>query len=124
MKTRLIHEAKIITVLLVVGVIYFVVYSCTSFAIPCLFYKFTSLQCPACGITRMIVAMAKLDFATAYNSNQLLFIIWPFIVFHLVYAEIQYIKTGTRVLQRMNYLIWFEIFLLLLFGIIRNIYVF
>ena len=53
--------------------------------IPCIFYKITGLKCPGCGITCMLLSIWKLDFRSAYEANQMIFILQPVLV--LLYSE-------------------------------------
>lgn len=121
MKKRLLSEIKKGAVIFVVGIMYLIWVLLTGIRIPCAFYEITGLLCPACGITRMIVAVAKLDFAAAYSYNKLIFLTWPLVAIPLLHSEIRYIKTGERKSDEFNFMLWIEIGLLLVFGVIRNI---
>ena len=90
------------------------------FAIPCLFYKVTGLQCPGCGITRMILAVSEQDPKAALQANAFLFLTSPFLMFLLIYNAYKWVrneKIGTKT----------EAFAavycvgLIIFGIIRNL---
>ena len=37
--------------------------------VPCLFHATTGLECPICGMTRMCLALLKLDFENAFKAN-------------------------------------------------------
>lgn len=41
----------------------------------CNFYEVTGWLCPGCGGTRAAVALAKMDLASAWRSNQLIFLL-------------------------------------------------
>ena len=51
--------------------------------IPCIFYKITGLKCPGCGITRMLLSIWKLDFRSAYEANQMIFILQPVLYYFI-----------------------------------------
>ena len=121
MKKRLLQIVKKYAILLSIGVAYFVWAICTGIKIPCPFHVLTGLRCPACGITRMLLALAKFRFAEAYAYNPFLFFNLPIILFCIGYSEFRYIKTGQRSLGRLSVVLWVEIALLLLFGVVRNI---
>ncbi len=121
MQKRLFAVGKRIAFLLGIGVIYYLLNTLAGFEIPCLFNKVTGYLCPACGITRMVKAAARLDFAAAYSYNKALFLSWPLAAIPLAYGEVQYIRTGKRDMGRWEVLLWAEIALLLISGIVRNI---
>ena len=121
MKRRLYSEVRKITFLLLLGVAYYLLITNMKIRIPCVFNLTTGLLCPACGITRMFIAMLRFDLVAAYAYNKLLFLTWPIILFILVYQEYNYVRYGKRALAPFNFLAWTEIVLLVLFGILRNI---
>lgn len=101
---------------------YLIFVLCTGVRIPCLFYELTDLQCPGCGITRMFVSLAGFDIASAFSYNPAVFITGPFIVAYLMCSEIKYVYYGNRSLGRWEIFLWIELFLLICFGIFRNIF--
>ena len=121
MRGRLISEAKKLLIFFVIGIAYLIWVLLTDIRVPCVFHEVTGLLCPACGITRMIVATVKLDFAVAYSYNKLIFLTWPLIVIPLLHTEIRYIKIGERNPGKLSILLWIEIGLLVVFGVIRNL---
>jgi hypothetical protein len=121
MKKRLLQTMKKYAILLTIGVAYFVWTICTDIKIPCPFHLLTGVKCPACGITRMLVAIAKFRFVEAYSYNPFLFFHLPIILFCVEYSEFQYVKTGRRRLGKLSLVLWLEIILLIVFGVIRNI---
>ena len=52
--------------------------------VPCVFHEITGLLCPGCGVTHMILYMLVLDFQSALESNQLLFVIQPLIYYFII----------------------------------------
>lgn len=52
--------------------------------IPCLFRLLTGLYCPGCGVTRMCLALLRLDFAAAFYSNPVIFCGLPFIFYFVL----------------------------------------
>ena len=45
--------------------------------IPCPFRLATGLQCPGCGVTTLLLAAGRGDFAAAFAANPFLFCTWP-----------------------------------------------
>ena len=92
-------------------------------AIPCIFHEITGLYCPGCGTTRLIFALLKGNIDAAYNYNRLVFIMLPFIILYSLYMIYLYIvnkedKILNRIPKSFEYIL---IFIILLFGILRNI---
>ena len=108
-------------VLMFIGTAYLVWVLITDIRIPCPFYLLTNLYCPGCGITRMLMSIAKLDFYSAFYYNPLLFVTLRFILAVLVVSEVRYVKNGERTIGVLKYFLYAELILLLLFGIIRNL---
>ncbi len=90
--------------------------------IPCIFYKITGLKCPGCGITRMLLSIWKLDFRSAYEANQMIFILQPVLYYFIVKNVLAYIR-GQQMIYRKweNVLLYILIVLMLGFFVIRNI---
>ena len=90
------------------------------FAVPCLFHEVTGLQCPGCGITRMIRAVSEKDLESAFNANAFLFLTSPYLSFLLLYSAYKWVRnerTGTKIeASAVIYCIG-----LVVFGIIRNL---
>ena len=78
-------------------------------------------MCPGCGVTRMIVALSRFDFALAYGYNKFLFVTSPLLIFLWVYSEWNYIKNGTRDIGRLNVLLYIEGVMMFVFGVVRNL---
>ena len=66
----------------------------TGMGIPCVLHEVTGLECPGCGISRAILALARLDFAAAFDYNA----VWPLIIGYLLWIAIAgsaaYVKRG------------------------------
>lgn len=70
-----------------VGIGYYIWLKLTGLAIPCMFRKITGWLCPGCGITTLILCLAKMDFKGAYQANPFLFVTGPFLLLCLFYME-------------------------------------
>lgn len=102
------------------------VYCCfvllTGIYIPCPFYTITGFKCPGCGISHMFISLLKLDFAAAFSYNPCIFILLPFIALLLGAYIFSYIKKGSGKLPKpLNILCYIIVFLLIVFGVFRNI---
>ena len=103
------------------GIAYYFFIRLTGWSIPCMVKQMSGLKCPTCGITHMFQALFRLDFESAFKANQFLFCTWPLIGAEILF--IVYRGGNNKELPKWNYvLLFFYIFLLLIFGIIRNIY--
>ena len=121
-RERLHGVLKKYAIVLGIAIAYLILVLATGWGIPCIFYTVTGLQCPACGVSRMLLALLRLDVVAAFWYNPYLFVNAPIILFCLGYSEVQYVKTGSRTHRRwINIVLWIEIGLALLFGIARNL---
>lgn len=121
MKKRLQNTMKKYAALLCIGLAYFIWVFFTGWSIPCVIHLLTGYQCPACGITRMMVALLSGQFLEAYSYNPFLFFNLPIILFCIGYADWYYVKTGKRITNKLSVVLWLEVFFLVVFGIVRNI---
>ena len=92
LKSSLIYVATVIAV----GVAYGVFYTLTGVGIPCLLTLFTGGYCPGCGITRMFLSLARLDFVAAFKSNVLIMTVLPFALPFFARRYFTYIKYGEQ----------------------------
>ena len=122
MNTRLIEVAKKGAVLLAVGCAYSIWYLCTGIGIPCVFHEITGLDCPGCGVSRMLLSLARLDFEAAFEYNAVLLCLLPVLLGLLAVHVIRYVRTGSRRMTRFeNAVLWILIVILLLWGVLRNL---
>ena len=96
LKARLREIIKKYAILLGIGLAYLIFVLIAGFGIPCIFHLITGLQCPGCGISRMFVSLAKLDFVSAFKYNSFVFITGPFLLAYVIANEIKYIVTGNN----------------------------
>ena len=121
MKKRLIRVVRRYGVLLFVGLAYYVFVSLTNVGIPCPVRLITGLQCPGCGISRMLMSLVRLDLKAAFQYNPVVLLTMPIILFCVIRSDIDYIRTGRNSLDRYQPVWIAELVILLIFGIIRNI---
>ena len=110
------------SVILFIGFSYLIFVLCTGIRIPCLFYEITGLKCPGCGISRMFVSLAKLDFAAAFKFNPFALITGPFVLLYFVLNEIEYVKNGNGRREKLKVFIYPELVAALIYAVIRNIF--
>ena len=110
------------SIILGVGVAYLIFFLCVGFGIPCVFREITGLKCPGCGISKMFVSLARLDFVAAFRHNPVVFTTGPFLLAYLVTSEIKYIRCGERNMDKWEIFLWVELALLLAYGVLRNIF--
>ena len=105
-----------------IGLLYLIFVLCTGIRIPCLFYELSGLKCPGCGVTRMMVSLSRMDFVAAFQYNPFLFVTGPFLLAYLAASEVKYVLHGNRNMGKWQLFLWIELILLLLYGILRNIF--
>ena len=122
MKKRLKKVTIITSVLLILGICYYFFVKYTGIRIPCIFYTYTNLLCPGCGITRMFMAIGSFDFKLAFAYNPIIFSLLPLFIYLGIKIMIRYIKTGSMKLSTYENIILIIIcIIMILFGIYRNL---
>ena len=122
MKKRLYEVMKKGAVVLAIGCAYSIFHITTGLGIPCVIHEITGLKCPGCGVTRMLLALIRLDFRTAFGYNAVLLCMLPLLAALLAVSVIRYIRTGSRKLTRPeNGIMWAMIVILLAWGVVRNL---
>lgn len=109
-------EMKLILLLISFLIIFLFLNKVFNFTIPCLFHEITNLYCPGCGITRMFLALFKLDFYQAFRYNPLVFIL---LILSIVYFLVK--KIGKLNFKIPNYIYYYLLFIVIIYGILRNI---
>ena len=102
------------------GFAYYLVVRFTDLDMRCYIHELFGLNCPACGLTRMMVSLVRLDLKSAYNYNRFMFISFPAIVGEVVYLfyTIEAKKENSRINQKIVST-WVVCFII--WGIARNI---
>lgn len=91
-------------------------------AVPCLFRALTGLRCPACGATRMALALLRGDVRTAFRHNPLLFLLSPALLAVAAAVQFRYVSRGeVRFSPGLRRLMTTLYALFLLFGALRNL---
>lgn len=104
---------------LLAGYAVFVMY--TGAGIPCLFRYFFHIQCPGCGITRMLLSLARGDFLAAFHYHPAAFVAGPFLLWLLARSIKAYLTDSDicwRGWERAG--MYAVLVLLLVFTVVRN----
>ncbi len=121
MKERAVKSAKYCAALLSAGCAYLIFVIKTGIRIPCVFNLITGLKCPGCGITRMFVSLASLDFSAAWGYNPAVLLMLPLIAFFTGKYIYGYIKYGTKGFSKADNAVQIAmVAVLIVFGILRN----
>ena len=108
--------------LLTIGFIYLAITLYVGYGVRCVFNKYTGLQCPGCGATRMAMALAKLQFVAAFKYNAFLFITGPFILGSIIFNEVRFVRTGQHPSSKWRTVMIVLLILALIYGVLRNIF--
>lgn len=110
---------KEINIGLIIGMLYAVFIKITGISIPCLFREITGLKCPGCGITTFFINMFRGDIKTSISANPSLVIVLPLLGAVLVSV---YVRNSWNIKEKwILWCLYISLFLLLLFGILRNL---
>lgn len=123
MKKRIINVILFIALCSFLLIGYYYLNKLYGFSIPCPIHKITGYYCPGCGITRCLFYLMTLDIKKAFRSNQLVFILLPFIALYFFYNIYLYIfdKKDTIMKKIPNYIFIIILIIVIAFGIVRNL---
>lgn len=109
-------------VLLLCGLAYALWLRVGGFGIPCMFHTLTGLDCPSCGVTRMCMALLRLDFEAAFGYNAAIFCLLPLGIAVAARQTYIYVRYGRVRLERWaTAAVVLMIVVLLVFGVVRNL---
>lgn len=110
-------------IVFIIGILYFIWYQFMNLGLPCVFYKVTGFYCPGCGVTRMFLALSRLDLAEAFRSNPLVLLLLPYGIFLYVRRFVYIMRNGEEYTYQKyhKYVLTLIVVLVLAFGIARNI---
>lgn len=120
-KNRLMQVVKPVAEVLLIGIVYFVFIKVTGWAIPCPIKLVTGKFCPGCGLSRMLLAVLRLDFKAAFLANRLLFFLLPVLLLYALIKAVIYVKTGSNKQHLLEHIGFIFVFILTVaFWIMRN----
>lgn len=107
-------------------VVYYLIIKITGYGIPCPFRTLTHLYCPGCGVSHMLIYMAKLNFRAAIDANAFMFFTFPLLLYLILKSWLKWVLTepiNTKFeLKRIDkILIYTYIVGIIIFNIYRNI---
>ena len=90
--------------------------------IPCPVYAGIGVYCPACGVSRMCVAILQGDIVGGFRYNPFAFFALPILAVVLLRQTVLYVLRGESILSVIErILLWGLFFASIVFGILRNI---
>lgn len=108
--------------LLGLGLVYALWVRITGLAVPCVFHTVTGLLCPGCGVTKMCLALLRLDLSEAWEANTVLFLMLPVLAALGIRMAVRYVRVGNTVGPKWeDAVIWVMVALLMIWGIVRNL---
>lgn len=121
MRRRLFRVLRGAGIVLLLGLGYALWGSVTGLWLPCPFRALTGLECPGCGVTRMCLALLRLDFAGAWAANPGLLLLAPLILALVGWQLADYVRTGSRRPKAPQCILgWVLVVLVVGYGILRN----
>lgn len=107
---------------LALGLGYAAFATATGLMIPCPIRAVTGLYCPGCGVSRMCLALLRLDFYGAWRANPALLLSLPVMGGLGVWRAIVQKRTGNpRPTKGESAVTWALVAALLIFGVARNL---
>ena len=120
-KERLWQLVKPVLEVLLLGIAYVIFIKITGWMIPCPIKLVTGNYCPGCGVSRMLLALLRMDFEAAYHANPLLFFLFPVILLYGLVKGIQFVKTGKEQQSRVEQIgIFLVCIVTIAFWVMRN----
>lgn len=122
MKKRALRLLRRIAPWLAGGILYYVWIILTDIKLPCPIKLAWGLECPSCGITRMLIAVSQLDFKTALELNPFMLIALPCLGAAALLQTVRYLVSGSKKPYPVTRVICFGFIVgAVIFGIVRNI---
>lgn len=123
MKNRTIKIIKYIFIVLIIGILYGIFVMKTGIGVPCIINLITGYKCPGCGVSRMCMALMRLDVDAAYNYNKVLFLLLPVLLAVFSYQLYRYVRyDNTKLTKVQSAILYIAVALLVIWGIVRNLY--
>lgn len=108
--------------LLGAGLLYALAVSKIGFGVPCPIHALTGLRCPGCGVSRMCLALLRLDLAEAFRQNRCVLLLLPAFGYIAAFWCAGYVRSGDRLLRGSAKVTAIAcVVLLAAFGIVRNL---
>jgi len=62
--------------------------------IPCIWHTLFDIRCPGCGLTRAFIHLLSFDFSAAWDSNPLIYIVFPGITYYVIKDFVRFVKNN------------------------------
>ncbi len=120
--SRLIKLCGALAAILAAGLAYALFIRLTGLAVPCLFRTLTGYQCAGCGMTRLCMALLRLDFKSAWEANPMIILLSPLAAATALDLAVRYVKDSEK---RCDKFVCVSAVLMaaamLVFGVVRNV---
>ncbi|MFI3228109.1 MAG: DUF2752 domain-containing protein [Clostridia bacterium] len=124
MKKRMFFTISIMLILIIIVMVYLQLNKQGTLVFGCIIYRNTGLACPTCGFTDLLQYILRGNFISAFKSNQFMFVslpLWGYIVCRFL---MHYIKTGKLLVsESVNFILASLIFIGIIFGVLRNFFI-
>lgn len=108
--------------LLAAGLLYALWVDRTGLALPCPVRTASGLLCPGCGMTRLCLALLRMDLAGAWQANPALLLMLPGFGLLAGRLAVRYIREGKAMPQGWEtVLLWVLLAMLVVWGVVRNL---
>ena len=122
MRSRVIKTVRVYVTVSAVLLAYYFFVRASGFGVPCLIKKLTHHNCPGCGNSRAVMALAHFDVRSAVRFNAFIFAEALYAVYVCAYITYRYIKTGRyELVVRPGVLNIIFLAALLIWWVVRNI---
>ena len=118
LKKLLLQSAAI----LYVGCAYAIFCLRTHWGLPCPFHLVTGLNCPGCGVSRMLLSLLRMDLPGAFGYNAGLLCLLPVLLALFLAHAVRYVRSGSHALGRLGQGTELGLVcVLVLWGLVRNL---
>lgn len=62
--------------------------------IPCIWHTLFDIRCPGCGLTRAFICLLSFDVSAAWDSNPLIFIVFPALSYYIIKDFVKFVKNN------------------------------
>jgi len=63
--------------------------------IPCIWHSLFDIRCPGCGLTRAFIDLISFNYTAAWDSNPLIFIVFPGITYYIIKDFVRFVKNNS-----------------------------
>ncbi len=121
MKKRLLRVGGVLLCLVGAGLAYLALIRWLGFGFPCIFFTVTGYQCPGCGLTRALSALAEPDVAAATRYNPLVWLYLAYGGWYGGWGTVRYLRGKEHPYWfGPGWIHWAVLAVILLFGVVRN----